>query len=298
MNRLATAKRAQILGMLVEGMSMRATSRVAGVSINTVAKLLKDAGEAAAAYHDEHVREISAARIQCDEIWSFVYAKKKNVGSAKTAPEWAGDVWTWTALDADSKLLISWMLGGRDVEAATALMMDLRARVAGRAQITTDGLPAYIEAVEAAFGGDVDYAMLVKDYSPAPPGRSQPDTVRYSPGRVSGSRRMVVQGNPDPQAISTSLVERHNLTMRMGMRRFTRLTNGFSKRVERHAAQVALFVLHYNFCRIHKTLRCTPAMEAGIDTTVRDSDWIVGLVDARAPKPRRPKTYRKREVSN
>ena len=290
MNKLATGKRAQILSMLVEGMSMRAVSRITDVAFNTITKLLSDAGEACADYHDEHVRGVRSARIQCDEIWSFVYAKAKNVPHAKRAPEGAGDNWVWTALDADSKLLVSYLLAPRNGLSAMYLMDDLRERVEGRFQLTTDGLRAYLEAVEGAFGPEIDYAMLVKLYGK---GGGESDR-RYSPAECIGIRKTVIQGNPDPAKISTSYVERQNLSMRMGMRRFTRLTNAFSKRVEKHAAMVALYALHYNYCRIHKTLRVTPAMEARLDHTVRDCDWIVGLIDARAPKPNRPATYRKR----
>ena len=274
---------------------MRAITRLTGASINTVSKLMVDAGEACAAFHNENVRGVESARIQCDEIWSFVYAKEKNVKKAKAAPPAAGDTWTWTALDADSKLLVSWMIGPRDSMTALYLMDDVRERLENRVQITTDGHRAYLEGVEGAFGSDVDYAMLVKIY-----GKSSGESDRrYSPAECIGTRKRIIQGDPDPEKISTSYVERHNLTMRMGMRRFTRLTNGFSKRVEKHAAMVARFAVHYNFCRMHKTLRCTPAMEAGMDTTVRDLEWIVELIDARAPAPVRPKTYRKRgDISN
>lgn len=290
MRQLATEQRAQILNMLVEGMSMRAVSRIAGVAFNTVKKLLADAGEACAAYHDEAVRGVNARRIECDEIWSFVYAKQKNVPSAKAAPEGAGDAWTWTALDADSKLIVSWCIGGRTSETALWLMDDIRERLVNRVQLTTDGLSAYLEAVEAAFGPEVDYAMLVKLYGKGG-GESE---RRYSPAECIGTRKRIIQGDPDPDKISTAYVERHNLSMRMGMRRFTRLTNAFSKRIEKHAAMVALYSVHYNYCRVHRTLRVTPAMEAGLDTTVRDCRWIVGLIDARAPKPNRPAKYRKR----
>ena len=290
MNRLATEKRAQILGMLVEGMSMRAVTRLTGVSINTVSKLLMDAGEACAAYHDEHVRGVVSARIQADEIWSFVYAKEKNVGKAKDAPAGAGDASTWMALDADSKLIVSWVVGNRSATTALYLMDDVQQRLTHRVQLTTDDHRAYLDAVEATFGPEIDYAMLVKLY-----GRheGQADT-RYSPAECSGTRKKVIQGDPEPEKISTSYVERQNLSMRMGMRRFTQLTNAFSKRIEKHGAVLALYFLHYNYCRMHKTLRCTPAMAAGLDTTVRSLEWIVGLIDARAPKPNRPKTYRKR----
>ncbi len=270
---------------------MRAITRLTGASINTVSKLLDDAGEAAAAYHDEHVRGLRTVRLQCDEIWSFVYAKQKNVAAAKAAPPEAGDAWTWTALDADSKMIVSWCIGHRTSETALWFMDDVRQRVEDRMQITTDGLNAYLEAVEGAFGPDVDYAMLVKLYSS---GGGDPER-RYSPSECIGTRKRVIQGSPDIAKVSTSYVERSNLSMRMGMRRFTRLTNAFSKRIEKHAASISLYFLHYNFCRVHKTLRVTPAMEAGVETTVRDLGWIVDLIDARAPKPNRPKTYRKRK---
>ena len=275
---------------------MRAITRLTGVSINTVSKLLMDAGDAAAAYHDEHVRGVKAARVQADEVWSYVYAKAKNVPKAKAAPPGAGDAWVWTALDADSKLILSWVIGNRESMTALYLMDDVRDRLANRVQLTTDGYRAYLEAVEAAFGPEIDYAMLVKLYGGRTSG-GQPET-RYSPAECIGIRKKVIQGNPDPEKISTSYVERQNLTMRMGIRRFTRLTNAFSKRIEKHAAHIALHFLHYNFCRIHKTLRVTPAMEAGLDTTVRDHEWVVGLIDARAPKPDRPATYRKRKVTD
>ena len=273
---------------------MRAVARITGVAFNTIMKLLSDAGEACAAFHDDHVRNVEAARIECDEIWSYVYAKQKNVATAKAAPEGAGDTWTWTALDADSKMILSWAIGRRDAMTALHVMDDLRDRLANRVQLTTDGLRAYVEAVEAAFGGEIDYAMLVKLFGKGG-GESE---RRYSPAECIGARKVVVQGDPDPEKISTSYVERSNLSMRMGMRRFTRLTNAFSKRIGKHADMVALYTVHYNFCRIHKTLRTTPAMAAGLDTTVRDCEWIVGLVDARAPKPNRPKTYRKKSDSN
>ena len=288
MNRLATEKRAQILGMLVEGMSMRAVSRLTGVSINTVTKLLLDAGEACAVAHDEMVRDVHAARIQVDEMWGFVYAKQKNVPKAKAAPEGAGDAWAWTALDADSKMIVSWAIGPRETSTALYVMDDLRSRLADRVQLTSDGLNAYVAAVEAVFGPEIDFAQLVKLYGK---GGGESDR-RYSPAECIGTRRRVRMGNPDPAKISTSYVERSNLSMRMGNRRLTRLTNAFSKRLLHHAAMLSLYFLHYNFCRVHKSLRVTPAMEAGLDTTVRSLEWIVGLIDARAPKPNRPKTYR------
>ena len=302
MNKLSTAKRAQILSMMVEGMSMRAITRITGVSINTVAKLLTDAGSAAVAYHDEHVRGITGyRRIECDEIWSFVYAKERAIRGAKAAPDGAGDVWTWTALDADSKLITSYLVSeDRDGQAAIALMDDLRARLEDRCQISTDGLAAYKEAVEGAFGGDVDFAQVIKEYGKEP---GEDNERRYSPPVCTKVEKRRIEGNPNMRRASTSYVERHNLSMRMGIRRFTRLTNAFSKRLERHVAMLALYFLHYNFCRVHKSLRVTPAMEAGIEKTIRDCEWIVSLIDAAAPTPKRPgpkpgTRYPKRAESN
>lgn len=294
MNKAPLKTRVQILSMLCEGASMRSISRVADVSINTVSKLLIDAGRACDAFHDEMVRDVSAKRIQCDEIWSFTYAKAKNVPTAKAAPEGAGDTWTWTALDSDSKLIVSYLVGGRDSEYAMAFMDDLRARLATRVQLTTDGLKAYLEAVEGAFGGDIDYAMLIKLYGePA----SRTDQRRYSPAECTGARRERIEGDPDMSKASTSHVERHNLSMRMHMRRFTRLTNAFSKKFENHCHMVALYTVFYNFCRIHKSLKVTPATAAGVTDRLWSMEEIVALIDARAPKPGRPKTYRKADVA-
>ena len=294
MNKLPMKTRALILNMLCEGPSMRATARLADVSFNTVAKLLIDAGKVCADLHDELVQGVTASRIQCDEVWSFTYAKQKNVATAKAAPEKAGDTWTWTALDSDSKLIVSWLVGGRDGEYAIAFMDDLRSRLANRVQLTTDGHKAYLEAVEGAFGGDVDYAQLIKLYG-EPTGQKGHER-KYSPSECTGTRKRRVEGNPDPKAVSTSYVERQNLTMRMHMRRFTRLTNGFSKKVENHMHMVALYTMFYNSCRIHKTLRVTPAMEAGLTDRVWDIEDILAITDERAPKPGRPKTYNK--ISN
>ena len=296
MNKLSTFRRAQILSMLVEGNSMRATSRMAGVSINTVTKLLVDAGEACAEYHDETVRGVTSRHVQCDEIWSFCYAKAKNVPAAKAAPGGAGDVWTWTAIDADSKMILFYEVGDRSGATAFEFMNDLRLRLANRVQLTTDGNNAYLEAVEGAFGADVDYAMLVKLYG-QPAGREH--ERRYSPPECIGIDVRRVEGYPDPDHINTSYVERHNLTMRMGMRRFTRLTNGFSKKIENHLHMLSLYFVHYNFCRQRKSLGgISPAMAAKVTDTLHDMKWIVGLIDARAPAPKRPKTYRKRVDSN
>ena len=293
MNRLPKGKRAQLLEMLVEGMSMRSASRIADVSFNTVAKLLVEAGEACAAYHDETVVNVTASRIQCDEIWAFCYAKGKTVRAGlKAMPEGdAGDVWTWTALDRDTKLIVAYDLGDRSAVTAHEFIGQLRKRLANRVQLTTDGHRAYLEAVERAFGIDVDYAQLIKLYGNEPGNSSQ---VRYSPAQCIGIQKHTVSGHPAEADISTSHVERQNLNTRMGMRRFTRLTNAFSKKAANHYHMLSLYFLYYNFVRIHRTLRMTPAMAAGLSKGLRDMDWIVGLLDARAAKPLRPKTYRPR----
>lgn len=293
MNKLSLTKRIQILAMLCEGSSMRSISRVADVSINTVSKLLAEAGEACLAIHDETVRNVKASRVQCDEIWSFCYAKAKNVPTAKAAPAEAGDVWTWTALDADSKLIVSYLIGGRDADYALAFMDDLRDRLANRVQLTTDGHGPYLEAVEEAFGADVDYAMLVKLYGEGSKDRSSPER-RYSPQVCHGARRRVVEGRPERAHISTSFVERQNLTMRMSMRRFTRLTNAFSKKLDNHIHALALYFAFYNFCRIHNTLRVSPAMAAGITDRLWSLDDIVARIDADAPAPKPRGPYKKR----
>ena len=292
MNKTPLKTRALILNMLCEGQSMRATARLGEVSFNTVAKLLIDAGKVCADLHDELVQGVTASRIQCDEIWSFTYAKQKNVATARAAPKEAGDTWTWTALDADTKLIVSSMVGGRDAEYANAFMDDVASRLANRVQMTTDGHKAYLEAVEGSFGADIDYAQLIKVYGNAP------ETLkgRYSPADCTGIVKRTVEGQPDEKHISTSFVERQNLTMRMQMRRFTRLTNAFSKKFENHMHMVALYTAWYNFIRIHKTLRVTPAMEAGLSETVWDMEDLVRIMDERAPKPGRPKTYNK--ISN
>jgi IS1 family transposase len=274
MNKLPAAKRAQILSMLCEGNSMRSVSRLADVSINTVSKLLVDAGQACAVFHDEMVRGVKSRRVQCDEIWSFTYAKQKNVAKAKAAPSHAGDTWTWTGLDADSKLIVSWLIGGRDAGAASAFVSDLADRLANRVQLTTDGLKLYLGAVEDSFGADIDYSMLVKLYGPS--GETE---KRYSPAKCIGCIPQHVVGDPDPMNVSTSYVERSNLTMRMSMRRFTRLTNGFSKKLDNHVNMVALYTVWYNWTRIHKTLRVTPAMAAGLTDRVWSMAEIVELIE-------------------
>lgn len=296
MNKLPLSKRVMVLNMLVEGMSMRSISRTVGVSINTVSKLLVEAGEACAAFHDEMVRNVTAQCVQCDEIWSFVYAKDKNVKTAKAAPDGAGDVWTWTALDSDSKMILAYEVGDRSAQTAIEFMDDLRARLANRVQLTTDGHKAYLEAVEGAFGGDVDFAQLVKLYGESVEGKRA--ERKYSPAVCTGAKKRRVEGNPDMAAVSTSHVERQNLTMRMGMRRFTRLTNGFSKKLENHLHMLSLYFVHYNFVRVHKSLRMTPAMAADVSDTLHDMEWIVSLIDARAPEPKKRGPYKKRQTEN
>src|SRR6266446_8465303 len=259
MNRLDTATQAKVISCLVEGCSVRATVRMTGVALNTIAKLLGDIGCACVAYHDQHVRNLKVRRLQADEIWCFVGAKAKNTRIEKKAAFGWGDIWTWVGIDADTKLVVSYLVGNRDGGWAEDFMNDCASRIRNRVQITTDGHKVYLDAVENAFGADIDYAMLQKIY-----GASGENETRYSPATCIGCDMKVVSGDPDPKHVSTSYVERQNLSMRMGMRRFTRLTNGFSKKFENHAHQVALYFFHYNFCRIHSTLRVTPAMEAGL----------------------------------
>jgi IS1 family transposase len=280
MNKLPLAKRAQILTLLCESSSMRSIERIVGCSINTVDKLLRDAGEVALAYHDEHVRGVKSRRVQCDEVWSFVHAKAKNAPKSKRAGDpTIGECWTWTALDADNKLLLSYLIGGRDAEFALMLMDDLRGRLANRVQLTTDGHRAYLQAVEEAFGADIDYSMLIKLYGEPPP--SPEAARRYSPSECIGTRTHDITGKPDPKRVSTSYVERANLAMRMAMRRFTRPANAFSKELENHAHMVALYALWYNFVRIHKTLRTSPAMAAGIEIRLWSMEDVVRLIEER-----------------
>jgi len=295
MNKLDIAKRAQILAMLCEGSSMRSVSRLADVSINTVAKLLVDAGRFCAGFHDAKVRDVKAKRVQVDEIWSFVGAKAKNVPNMKAPVDGAGDVWTWTAIEADTKLIVSHFVGGRDGECAMWFMDDLRQRLANRVQLTSDGHKAYLEAVEGAFGDDIDYAMLVKIYGASP----ESAKGRYSPAECTGAKKERITGKPAMEHVSTSYAERQNLTMRMSMRRFTRLTNAFSKKFENHAHMVAIYAVHYNFLRIHKTLRVTPAMAAGLSDTVMDWADIVAMMDADVqPKKRGPYKKAPAQISN
>jgi IS1 family transposase len=289
MNKLPLQKRAQILSMLVEGSSMRSISRVADVSINTVSKLLVEAGEACLAYHDENVRALNCKRVQCDEIWSFCYAKEKNAPGAKTAPTFAGDVWTWTSICADSKLICNWFVGGRDAEFAHLFMDDLAGRLNHRVQMTTDGHKAYLNAIEGAFGSDIDYAMLVKLFGASP----ESAKGRYSPAECTGIKKTRKIGSPDAKHVSTSYAERQNLTMRMSMRRFTRLTNAFSKKFDNHCHALALYFVYYNFIRLHKTLRVTPAMAAGITDKLWSWEDVIAMIDAANP-PKKRGTYKKK----
>lgn len=291
MNKLTTEKRAQILHLLCEGSSIRAITRITGVSKNTVAKLLTDAGRVCSEYQDRAFRNLNCRRLQVDEIWSFVYAKQAHVPKAKAAPANAGDVWTWTAIDADTKLVPSWLVGSRDAYAAQAFIGDLAARLANRVQLTSDGHRPYLEAVEQSFGADVDYATLQKIY-----GKPDEAEKRYSPPECVGFEVQVVEGTPDERHISTSYVERNNLTMRMHMRRFTRLTNAFSKKVENHAHAVALHFMYYNFCKLHKAHRLTPAMAAGVTTRLWEIADIAALVEAADTKPSKRGPYRKKQA--
>jgi IS1 family transposase len=290
MNRLSLADRTKVLTLLVEGMSLRATARAADVSYNTVCKLAAEAGRVCAEYQDKALRDLPCKRLQLDEIWSFVYAKKKNVAAAKAAPDNAGDVWTWVAIDADTKLVPSWHVGDRSSQTAFAFVSDLASRLRNRVQITTDGHKAYLEAMEGVFGCDVDYAMLIKVFGEVP----ETGPRKYSPAECTGCFGRRIEGNPDMRHVSTSFVERQNLTMRMSIRRFTRLTNAFSKRIENHALSVALHYMHYNFCRIHKSLRVTPAMAAGVTDRVWDMSDVAALIAAQEAPVAKRGPYKKR----
>ncbi|MFA4975835.1 MAG: IS1 family transposase [Thermodesulfovibrionales bacterium] len=274
MNKLTTSKRVQILQMLCEGSSMRSISRIVDVSINTVTKLLVDAGIACSNYQDKAFQNLTCNRIQCDEIWSFCYSKEKNVPEDKEGKFGYGDVYTWTAICADSKLVPSWYVGRRDYQSANHFISDLAGRLAHRVQLTTDGHKAYLQAVEDSFGSEIDYAQLIKLY-----GNEVEAEKRYSPAECTGAIKERIQGNPDMKHVSTSYVERQNLTMRMSMRRFTRLTNGFSKKVENHSHALALYFMFYNFVRIHKTLKVSPAMEAGVTDRLWDVEDILALLN-------------------
>jgi len=290
MNILPIERRIQIINLLVEGNSMRATSRIADCSINTVTKLLIDVGAACNEYQDKAMRNLTCERFQCDEIWAFCYCKEKNVAPEQEGILGYGDVYTWTAICPDTKLVPSFIVGKRDAEYASMFIEDLASRLANRVQLTTDGHKAYIDAVEGAFGNDIDFAMLVKHYSN--PSEAKQAQKRYSPSKFISADKRRITGDPDIKNVSTSHVERQNLTMRMGMRRFTRLTNGFSKKVENLEHMVALHFMHYNFVRIHKTLHTTPAMAAGVS----DKLWNIADIAALVPEPVTKKrgTYKKK----
>lgn len=289
MNKLPTETRVCIVGMMVEGMSLRDIARLTGASKNTIVKLLRDAGEACAHYQDEHLVGLTSKRIQVDEIWSFVGMKQKNVPDERKGKFGVGDVWTWTAIDADSKLAVSWLLGDRSAAMAKEFVNDLAGRLVNRVQITGDGQKAYLEAVEEAFSIDVDYAQLVKLYGETPEAQK-----RYNPAECVGARKEAITGSPDPEHISTTFAERANLAMRMGMRRFTRLTNAFSKDAENHAHAIAIHFMHYNFVRVHQTLRVTPAMAAGVADKLWELADVVAMIDAAALMPGERGPYKKR----
>ena len=274
MNKLPHEKRAQALQMMAEGISLRAMTRLTGISRTTLIKLLEDAGQAFSEYQDRVLVNLPCKRIQVDEAWAFCYAKQKNVPTAKAAPEGAGDIWTWVGLDADTKLVASWHVGTRDSEAAATFIDDLAPRLASRVQLTSDGHKPYLEAIEGAFGGDIDYAMLVKVYGPAPEGQR-----RYSPAICTGAHKHIAEGNPDPKHVSTSFVERQNLNIRMGNRRMTRLTNAFSKKAKNHEHMMAIYFMHYNFVRIHQTLKITPAMAAGVTPQLWEMSDLVKVLE-------------------
>jgi len=274
MNRLSTTERVQVIAALVEGNSINSTVRMTGISKPTILKLLVDLGKACKTFHDLEVRDLPSKRIQCDEVWAFCHCKQRNVKPELKGVFGVGDVWTWTALDADSKLMVAWAVGTRDGGYAAEFMNDVAARLSNRVQLTTDGHAAYLDAVSDAFGTNIDYAMLIKLYGPTVPGEA-----RYSPAACIGVAKRTVCGEPERRHISTSFVERSNLTVRMGMRRYTRLTNGFSKKVENHEHMTTIFFVYYNYCRIHQTLEMTPAMEAGLTDRLWEIEDIVGLID-------------------
>jgi IS1 family transposase len=288
MNTLPIERQIQVVAALVEGNSVRATVRMTGVAKDTVLSLLEGLGQACADYQDRAFRNLTCKRIQCDEIWSFCYSKEKNVPEEKRGVFGFGDVWTWTALDAETKLIPCWRVGGRSARDARSFISDLASRLANRIQLTTDGHRVYLDAVESAFGCEIDYAMLVKMYGNDP----REEETRYSPAQCIGAMATAITGRPDPRHISTSYVERQNLSMRMGMRRFTRLTNGFSKKVENHQHALAVYFMYYNFGRIHQTLRVTPAMAAGVADHVWDIQEIMALVPVPQQGKRGP--YKKR----
>lgn len=275
MNKLTLDKRVRVISALMEGAGVNATARMTGVSKPTILKLVVDLGTACARYHDEHVRGVAAKRVQCDEVWSFTRMKQKNIPECLRGEPGIGDTWTWVGLDADSKLVISWLIGGRSADYANMFMQDVAARLHGRCQLTTDGHRAYLDAVDQAFGIDVDFAQLVKLY-----GETRDPEHRYSPADCVGCRPTRIMGNPDPKHVSTSYVERLNLSLRMHIRRYTRLTNGHSKKISNHAHHLAIYFTYYNFVRLHQSIRSTPAMSAGIAKRLWEMEDLVALLDA------------------
>ena len=291
MNRMDTKRRAAIIAALVEGVGIRATCRMTGASKGAVTKLIAELGPVCAAYMDEHLRELPCNRLEVDEIWAFCGSKEKNVPAEKKGVFGHGDVWCFTAIDAETKLMPSFLVGTRDIGCATEFMQDLALRLINRVQLTTDGHKMYLSAVEDAFQGRVDFAQLIKVYGAAPEGPQ----VRYSPAECIGCEKHGISGNPDPKLVSTSYVERANLSIRMGLRRYTRLTNAHSKKIENHCAALAIYFFHYNFVRIHQSIRCTPAMAAGVTPHLWSVAEMVSLLPAEAPKKRGP--YKKRVIS-
>ena len=291
MNKLSVKERAKILNMLVEGNSLRATSRMAGVSRNTVDKLLREVGAVCQEYQDKTLRNLPCTLVECDEIWSFVGMKEKDVPAEKKFEEGHGDVWTWVSICAETKLVPCWHIGSRNAGAAMSFMTDLADRLSNRIQLTTDGHKPYLKAVENAFEGDIDYAQLIKIYNAPKPVNAE---RRYSPATCTDIKKNAITGDPDMELVSTSYIERQNLTMRMGMRRFTRLTNAFSKKIENHMHAISLHYMHYNFCRKHQTLKTSPAVAAGIMDEVKDTKWIVEIADSMAPAPKKRGPYKKR----
>ena len=292
MNTLSLEKRTQILQLLLEGVSIRSTCRITGVYKNAVTRLLVNAGNACMDFHNQNVVAVKSKRIQCDEIWAFVYAKEKNVTEAMR--NGSGDAWTWTAIDADSKLIVSWFVGSRDAESANIFMHDVASRLANKVQLTTDGHKPYLEAVDNAFKLDIDFAQLIKIYGE--PGGEKSSEGKYSPSEYSGSIKKIISGSPKEKFISTSYVERQNLTMRMHMSRFTRLTNAFSKKIENHCHAIALHFVYYNWCKIHKSLSITPAMQAGLTKRLMNIEDIAHLTDEFYTAPKTRGIYKKKEI--
>lgn len=288
MNQLTKERRTQVIKCLCEGLGIRSTVRMTGVAKNTIVKLLAEVAVVCSEYQDKTIRNLKSQKVQCDEIWSFCYSKEKNVPREHRGKFGFGDVWTWTAIDADTKLIVSWRVGDRSYGTAKGFIQDLSERISSRIQLTTDGHRVYLEAIERAFGSNVDYAMLVKLY-----GQDRDTEATYSPAKVLSCRSIPIIGDPEPEHISTSYVERHNLSMRMSMRRFARLTNAFSKKVENHISALSLYFMFYNFCRVHQTLRVTPAMEAGIADHVWEIEEIMALLPEPEFGPRGP--YKKKQ---